>query len=187
MLKLRPVPARPRRLALIIVTALVGVMAAALVSVAVAKTFTLEIVKGVKVSDILSPMAMTKVENVATNSRGRAVYTLSGDSKSHPKCTKANRCFGFWPPVTVGAGKKPTKVPGVHGTLGVWHRNGFSQVTLSGHPLYTFSSDKGKGSAHGDGIQTFGGVWHVIKTAGGSTTSGTSTGTASTPTNPPGY
>lgn len=187
MFQLPRVGARPRRFALIIVTALVGVATAALVSVAVAKTFTLEIAKGVKVSNITNPSAMTKVENVAANSHGRAVYTLSGDGKRHPKCTKSNGCFGFWPPVTVASGKKPSKAPAIKGRLGVWHRGRINQVTLNGHPLYTFSVDKAKGSAHGDGIATFGGVWHVIKTSRGVSSSGTSsTGTTPT-TNPYGY
>ncbi len=173
----------PRRFALIIVTALVGVATATLVSVAVAKTFTLEIAKGVKVSNITNPSTMTKVENVAANSRGRAVYTLSGDSKRHPKCTKSNGCFGFWPPVTVASGKKPSKASAIKGRLGVWRRSGINQVTLNGHPLYTFSMDRGKGRAHGDGIATFGGVWHVIKTSRGASSSGTSS-SSTTQTNP---
>ncbi|MGZ4170977.1 MAG: hypothetical protein ACXVRN_06420, partial [Solirubrobacteraceae bacterium] len=34
----------------------------------------------------------------------------------------------------------------------------------NGHPLYTFSEDSGRrGKAEGEGINNFGGVWHVFK------------------------
>ena len=186
MSQLPRVAARSRRIALVIVTALVGVGTAAVVSVAVAKTFTLEIAKNAKVE----PMgAMAQVESIVVTSRGRAVYTLSGDSKSHPKCTKANMCFNFWPPVTVQSGKKPTKIAGISGRLGVWKRNGFSQVTLNGHPLYMFYLDKTKNTAHGEGVVAFGGTWHVMKAGKQSSSSGGGTSSTSTSTTPtyPGY
>ncbi len=177
------VAARPRRFALIVVTALAGVATAALVSVAVAKTFTLEIAKHAKVSNL---GAMTATANIAVNSRGRAVYTLSGDSKTHKECTKTDGCWAVWPPVTVPSGKKPTVMKGIKGKVGVWRHGGINQVTLKGHPLYTFSVDTTKDNAHGDGVVHFGGTWHVVKT---STTkhATTNTGTSPMPTNPYGY
>jgi predicted lipoprotein with Yx(FWY)xxD motif len=43
-------------------------------------------------------------------------------------------------------------------------RKRFTQATLNGHPLYTFSEDAGmKGSASGEGLHSFGGTWHVSK------------------------
>jgi predicted lipoprotein with Yx(FWY)xxD motif len=174
--------ARPRRFALILVTALAGIATAALVSVAVAKTFTLEIAKNATVSNITAPSAMSKTENIAVNSKGHAVYTLSGESTSHAKCTSTT-CLTAWPPLTVASGKKPTAQPGVKGKLGVWHRKGFNQVTLNGHPLYTFSVDKKKDAATGDGIVNFGGTWHVVK-ASASKKASTNTGTAPAPAPP---
>ncbi len=165
--------ARPRRYGLLLVAALAGLATAALVSVAVAKTFTLEIAKG---AEVVHSGAMSS-ENIVVSSRGHAAYTLSGDTKSHPKCTKANGCFAFWKPVTVAAGRKPTKAPGIRGKLATWHRSGVHQVTLNRHPLYTFVEDKAKDVANGDGIPSFNGTWHVIKTSKGSSSGTTSTGT----------
>jgi predicted lipoprotein with Yx(FWY)xxD motif len=71
----------------------------------------------------------TKTENIVVDSRWLAVYTLTGDSKSHPKCTKANGCFSFWPPLTVSSAKKLSKAQGIKGRLGVWHL----QWVLPGH------------------------------------------------------
>jgi predicted lipoprotein with Yx(FWY)xxD motif len=114
------------------------------------------------------------------NSRGVALYTLSGATKSHFKCA-SSLCFGFWPPMKVhSAHAKLTKGPGVKGKLGIVHRSGFFQVTLNGHPLYMFSVDKGrKGIAMGEGVVSFGGTWHVVKgsSAGASSGGGGSTGT----------
>jgi hypothetical protein len=88
-----------------------------------------------------------------------------------------------------------TAAKGIKGKLGVLHRSGFFQVTLNGHPLYTFKLDNAKkGNTTGEGIVSFGGTWHVI--AVGSTTTNTNTmptntGTTTTSTNPypgvPGY
>ncbi len=55
---------------------------------------------------------------------------------------------------------------GVPGTLSIMHRvkGRFFQVMLDRHPLYYFSGDKGKpGSTKGQGINAFGGAWHVVK------------------------
>ena len=100
-------------------------------------------------------------EPIAVNSKGAAVYTLSGDSATHMECTKANGCFSAWPPVTVSG--KATMASGVKGKLGTFKRDGFTQVTLNGHPLYTFEGDGNKaGVANGNGIVAFGGTWHVV-------------------------
>jgi predicted lipoprotein with Yx(FWY)xxD motif len=101
-----------------------------------------------------------KSEPIAVNSKGVTVYTLSGESTKHLECT-TRACFTAWPPVTVHG--KATMAAGVKGKLGTFKRNGFTQVTLNGHPLYTFEGDGNKaGVAHGNGIVAFGGTWHVV-------------------------
>jgi predicted lipoprotein with Yx(FWY)xxD motif len=152
--------ARPRSLAMALAVA--GLALASLAGVALAKSFTLHVAKNVKVSDILKPTAPTKTEAILVNSKGAAVYLLSGDGKRHPKCTSV-KCLGFWPPVTVASAKaKLTEGPGAKGKLGIWHHKRMFQVTLNGHPLYTFSQDQKKGKALGEGIVSFGGTWHVF-------------------------
>jgi len=169
-----PKPFQSRsRMVTLMVTVLSGFAAATLVAVAVAKTFTVQVAKKASVTN---QSGTTDRENILVTSRGFAVYTLSGDSMHHPKCTKANGCFKFWPPVTVSSARKTSKAPGIKGKLGVWHRNGFFQVTLAGHPLYRFGADSGRDHAAGEGIRGFGGTWHVFKTG--------SSGGSSTPTMP---
>jgi predicted lipoprotein with Yx(FWY)xxD motif len=102
-----------------------------------------------------------KSEPIAVNSKGVSVYTLSGDSPKHMECTKASGCFKAWPPLTVHG--KVTMASGVSGKLGTFKRDGFTQLTLNGHPLYTFAGDHSvAGVANGNGLVAFGGTWHVV-------------------------
>ena len=100
---------------------------------------------------------------VAVDAKGRTLYTLSGESSYHLKCT-SKACLAIWRPLTVASRKsKPTAASAVKGRLGVLKRSGGRfQVTLGGKPLYRFSGDSAPGQTNGDGIQSFGGTWHTI-------------------------
>ena len=116
---------------------------------------SLQVARSARVTD---QSGVTKHESIATTSRGFAVYELTADSSRHPECTQASGCFTVWPPVTVSSAKALSKATGVNGKLGVWHRNGFVQVTLGGHPLYRFAHDTQRHVATGEGIHGFGGT-----------------------------
>jgi predicted lipoprotein with Yx(FWY)xxD motif len=177
-----------RRIAIGATAALAGFAMTALVGAAVAATLTLNVAKNAKV--VNANTGAVSHENIAITSRGKPVYLLTGDSKTNPKCTKKNGCFVTWPPVTVPSGMKPTKASGIKGKLSIWHRNGFNQVVLGGHPVYRYAPDRQKNVATGEAIHTFGGTWHVFKAdpagGGGATTmsTGTQTQTMPTGTNP---
>lgn len=142
-----------------------GFALALVAGIALAKSYTLETARS---------SVGSSTETIVVNSHGFAVYWLSGDSARHPECT-SSQCHQFWPALKVGSAKGLSKAPGIRGKLGTWHHNGFTQLTLGGHPLYMFSGDKSKHSAGGNGIQSFGGTWHVIS-GGGSSSTGSSTG-----------
>jgi predicted lipoprotein with Yx(FWY)xxD motif len=181
---------RAARMVLMLLAGTTGAGLAVLVGVAVAKSFTLSVTKNAKVTNFMSSQPhTTKSESIVTALGGSAVYTLSGDSKSHPKCVASNGCFAIWPPVTIAAGKKATKAPGVKGKLTTWKRNGFTQLVLAGHPLYFFAGDGTKKRvATGQAIMTFGGTWHVVAvdpaTAKTVSTSGPAPTTPTYPTTP---
>lgn len=106
-----------------------------------------------------------KSKTIVVDNRGVTVYELGGESLAKLECqTKA--CFAIWPPVKVAsATAKPALGAGVPGTVSVIHRvkGGFYQVMLDRHPLYYYSGDRGaKGKVTGQGIQSFGGTWHVV-------------------------
>ena len=169
---------RQARFAVLIVVALAAVAIAALVAIASARTFTLHVDHA---ATVRSASGQTTRENIAVSQSDAAVYTLTGDTAAHPKCTKANGCFGFWPPITVRSAATLSKAPGISGRLGSIRRDGMRQVTLNGHPLYRFSFDHTRGTATGEGLNTFHGVWHVVRAAG-TASSGTSTQTTTTST-----
>jgi predicted lipoprotein with Yx(FWY)xxD motif len=172
----------------VVIAALAGLASAALVGMAMAKVLTLQVAKGASVTN---QTGTTKTESIVVSSKGRAVYTLSGDTTKHPKCTKASGCFSFWPPVTVSSAKGLSKAAGVKGKLGTFKRNGIIQVTLSGHPLYTFANDHKRAAATGEGVNAFGGIWHIVKDPsggqGGSSTPTTTTSSSTTTSPYPGY
>lgn len=172
-------PRRGKRSVATLVACTAGFALAVLTGLAVAKSFTVGVAKNAKVTDI---KGVTKHENVYADAHGVAVYMLTHDTIQHPGCTKADGCFAFWFPVTVPSkNTKLTKAPGVSGKLRLFHRNRFFQVTLNKHPLYTFKLDnKRKGVATGEGIPSFGGVWHVEVDASGANTKTTTTTTSST-------
>ncbi len=182
---LRPARRHATKIAATTIVVTAGFAAAALVGVALAKTVTLQVAKNARVTN---QSGTTKTQNIVVNARGFALYTLTGDSKSHPKCTKANHCFSFWPPLTVSSAKQLSKAPGIKGKLGVWHRNGFFQVTLAGHPVYRFAPDTQRHHATGEGVVSFGGTWHVQKpgaTSGSATMPTTTMPTTTTCLYPP--
>jgi predicted lipoprotein with Yx(FWY)xxD motif len=169
--------------------------AIAIVAGAVAMTSTLAIAF-VAVALAASTLTVGSASNaklgkrVVVDSKGRTLYFLSGESKSHQICTSAE-CLRFWPPLKVSS--KSTKLKdgsGVHGKLAIVSRSGghLLQVMLRGMPLYRYAGDKGKGEANGDGIEFPGGhVWHAVTAAGNgaSNTAPTPAPQAPNPTPPP--
>jgi predicted lipoprotein with Yx(FWY)xxD motif len=149
----------PRRSATLLVAVVAGATVLAMAGMAIAKSFTLNVAKNATVMN--GTAHTTKHEAIVVNTKGFAVYWLTGDSKSHPECTKANQCFSFWPPVTAASAKSLGKASGVKGKLTTWTRNGFVQAVLGGHPLYTFAPDTKRDDATGEGVVGFGGTWHV--------------------------
>jgi predicted lipoprotein with Yx(FWY)xxD motif len=143
-------------------TVLTAVIVALLAGVAIAATATVMSLAAAKRT------VAGKSKTIVVDQRGVTVYELGGESLAKLECvTKA--CFAIWPPLTVAsATAKPTLGPGVPGTVSVIHRvkGRFYQVMLDRHPLYYYSGDGGKkGEVTGQGIQGFGGTWHVVGAA----------------------
>jgi len=94
-------------------------------------------------------------ETVLTSPDGFTLYYLTVDTTTAPKCTGA--CLTTWPPL-LSKGSPSSMVP-LSGTLAVAMNANGDQVAYNGHLLYTFSGDKAKGDAKGEGLKAFGGVW----------------------------
>ena len=94
---------------------------------------------------------------------GKVVYVFGADRGSVSHCYGA--CAQAWPPLlTTGA---PLAGPGVQAKLlGTTKRkNGSTQVTYSGHPLYYYSADK-VGKVMCQHANMHGGLWLIVKPNG---------------------
>jgi len=106
------------------------------------------------------------------NGDGRTLYLLSSEKGGNFTCTDANGCTKVWPPVELPSGvTKPVAGNGINSSLLSSVRNsaGDLYVTYGGWPLYTYSGDPGSGSVNGVGINSFGGTWYAVSTAGNPT------------------
>lgn len=86
---------------------------------------------------------------------GRTLYYFSPDSATKVACTGA--CATTWPPLLTSA-TSVAPISGLTGVLATVSRSEGSQITYSGHPLYTYSADSAPGDAKGQGIN---GKWFV--------------------------
>jgi len=175
---------RLRTSAVLGVAALTGVATAALTQMASAKSKP----KPPPTLQVAHVKVLGKTESIVVDSKGRTLYTLSGNTVQHLSgCTKGNGCFSFWPPATVSSAHvKLTAASGIKGKLSTVHRDGVFQVVLGSSPVYRFSFDHKRGDANGEGITSFGGTWHVIvvKSSSAHGTTSTPMPTTTTPSNP---
>jgi predicted lipoprotein with Yx(FWY)xxD motif len=106
----------------------------------------------------------TSLGKILVDGRGRTVYAFANDKTNVSTCDGA--CAADWPPVPVPS-QAPASPPGVTGALGATTRtDGTRQLTVAGHPVYTFSGDSAAGQTKGQGITLNGGLWTVVSAAG---------------------
>jgi predicted lipoprotein with Yx(FWY)xxD motif len=119
-----------------------------------------------------------KLGTILADGQGLTLYTLTNSGQAVP-CTGG--CAAVWPPLALPAGMaSATAGPGVSGLGVATATDGTRLVTAGGLPLYRFSKDKDSGDAYGEGLQSFGGIWHVVK-AGASASATTAAPAATTP------
>jgi predicted lipoprotein with Yx(FWY)xxD motif len=96
--------------------------------------------------------------------KARTVYDFANDTTAVSTCTGA--CAADWPFVPAPS-PLPASLPGVTGKLGASTRpDGGRQLTVAGHPVYTFAGDSAPGDTHGQGQTLNGGLWTVVSPAG---------------------
>ena len=96
---------------------------------------------------------------ILVDAHGMTLYTLTNAGKQVP-CSDA--CARAWPPLLLPMGvTRPSAGPGVD-SLGTVPASGGERVTANGAPLFRFARDNVAGDVKGDGITSFGGVWHVV-------------------------
>ena len=121
----------------------------------------------------------SQLGKILVDSKGLTLYTFAKDTGTTSMCSGA--CAKGWPPLI--ASGKPTAGSGVSpGMLGTTKRSdGSMQVTVAGHPVYTFVEDTSPGQVTGNGSTAFGGAWNVVQPSGAKGPMGSSTASSGAP------
>jgi predicted lipoprotein with Yx(FWY)xxD motif len=127
---------------------------------------------GAATSKAVATATVPGIGVVLVDSQGHALYTHTDANGKAVACTGA--CATAWPPLTVAAGAKVKTPKGVKtlAATGATH-----QVTSGGLPLYRFSGDAQAKQAKGNGVDAFGGTWHVATVKAAKSKSGSNAGT----------
>ena len=100
----------------------------------------------------VSVAAVPGLGRVLVDSRGLTLYDFHGHKGTESSCYGG--CAKVWPPL-LSEGEPHASNGAIPGKLGTTERkDGTTQVTYAGHPLYTYAEDKGPGDANGNGTST---------------------------------
>ena len=93
----------------------------------------------------------------------QAIYLFDAEQSARPECY--DECADAWPPVLTPG--KPQATGRVQSDLlgTTRRRDGATQVTYAGHPLY-FYADEGKNEVLCHNVEGFGGTWLVVQPDG---------------------
>ena len=106
------------------------------------------------------------VGKILVDSEGMTLYYFEKDKQGGSKSACYGPCEAGWPPVTsegkpqAGEGAQASKL----GTIE--RKDGTTQVTYAGWPLYTFVEDKKPGEDNGTDSKAFGASWYPLHANG---------------------
>jgi predicted lipoprotein with Yx(FWY)xxD motif len=86
-----------------------------------------------------------------------AVYVFDADLGSPGQSNCNGACAQNWPPVAAPAGALPAP------WAPIARQDSSMQLTYKGRPLYTFIGDPQPLQTNGDGLNAFGGIWHIAR------------------------
>jgi predicted lipoprotein with Yx(FWY)xxD motif len=105
-----------------------------------------------------------KLGKIIVDAKGRTLYDFVIDKGTMSVCYGA--CASLWPPYTTNA--KPVAGSGVSAALiGTTKRkDGSTEVTYGGHPLYYYAPDQQRGQITGQALNQFGAPWYALSPNG---------------------
>jgi predicted lipoprotein with Yx(FWY)xxD motif len=114
----------------------------------------------------LSTRSLPGLGVVLVNGQGRTLYAFAPDK--HQKVTCVDGCATAWPPLKVAAAQKASASGQAKAALVSSDPDpaGGRVVTYAGWPLYLFVGDPSAGTAHGQALNSSGGLWWVITPSG---------------------
>lgn len=115
-----------------------------------------------------APVGKNAVVDVASNAAqgkfivdgaGMTLYMFVPDKKSDSTCY--DNCAKSWPPLLTDTGKVDAKSSDLSASMfgSSKRKDGTTQVTFNGWPLYYFANDKKAGDVNGQGSEFFGPWW----------------------------
>ncbi|MEW1776862.1 hypothetical protein [Streptomyces sp. NPDC086777] len=103
--------------------------------------------------------------SIVTDDRGLTLYRYDKDEPNPSKWTCSGACTKTWLPVIVPESVQTSGVD--KSLLGTVHRNGRTQLTLAGWPLYRYVGDTAAGQTNGQGKDQ---EWYAVTPSGGKST-----------------
>ncbi len=106
----------------------------------------------------------SKLGEMLVDAKGKSVYLFEKDKGTSSTCFDA--CAGTWPPYLTN-GKPKAAGAASAGLIGTTKRkDGGTEVTFHGHPLYYYAGDKSPGDTKGQALKQFGAEWYVLSPKG---------------------
>lgn len=113
---------------------------------------------------VVSAAEVGDLGTILVDSEGRTLYDFHKDNGSKSACYGS--CAGAWPPLLT-EGDPKAEGGAQAGMLGTTKRkDGTTQVTYNGWPLYTYVGDQSPGEANGNDIDQFGAEWYALQPDG---------------------
>jgi predicted lipoprotein with Yx(FWY)xxD motif len=106
------------------------------------------------------------VGKILVDSEGMTLYYFQKDQKGSGKSKCEGACAEAWPPL-ISEGE-PEAMKGVKAAMlgTIERKDGSTQVTYAGWPLYTFVEDRKPGEDNGTDSKAFGAAWYPLHSNG---------------------
>jgi predicted lipoprotein with Yx(FWY)xxD motif len=113
---------------------------------------------------VVTAASAPKLGKIIVDSKGFTLYDFHKDKDTTSACYGG--CAQVWPPL-ITEGKPQAGEGAMASKLGTTQRkDGTTQVTYAGHPLYTYVQDKKPGDTTGNDFTSFGGEWYALQPSG---------------------
>lgn len=108
----------------------------------------------------------SEVGQILVDEEGMTLYYFQKDQKGSGKSKCEGACAEAWPPLLTEG--KPEAMKGVKAAMlgTIKRKDGTTQVTYAGWPLYTFVEDKKPGEDNGTDSKGFGASWYPLHSNG---------------------
>lgn len=101
---------------------------------------------------------------VLVDSKGMTLYDFHKDKGTESSCY--GDCAKAWPPLLSEGEPQPSNGASASQLGTTERKDGTTQVTFAGHPLYGFAGDRKPGEANGNDTTAFGGEWYALTGSG---------------------